>query len=66
MKFFRFRAKNRNVLFPLNLNATQKKLTNADPSNETKTETISELGSGKRKSKVIPINGAQITIEVRE
>ena len=66
MKFFRFRAKNRSVLFPSNLNATQRKLTNAEPSSETKIETISELGSGKRKSKPIPINGAQITIEVSE
>jgi hypothetical protein len=53
-------------LFPSNLNATQRKLTNAEPSSETKIETISELGSGKRKSKPIPINGAQITIEARE
>jgi hypothetical protein len=53
-------------LFPSNLNATQRKLTNADPSSETKTETISELGSGKRKSKPIPIKGVHITIEVSE
>ena len=66
MKFFRFRAKNRNVFFPSYLNATQRKLTNADPRSETRTETISELGSGKRKSKPIPIKGAQMTIEVRE
>jgi len=66
MKFLRFRTKNRNVLFPSNLNATQRKLTNAEPSSEIRIETISELGSGKSKSKPIPIKGAQMTTEVRE
>ena len=66
MKFLRLRAKNRNVLFPSNLNATQRKLTNAEPSSEIRIETISELGSGKSKSKPIPIKGANTTIEVSE
>ena len=66
MKFFRFRTKNLNVLFPSYFNATQRKLTNAEPSRETKAETIRELGSGKNKSKPIPIKGAHKTIEVRE
>ena len=65
MKFFRFRTKNLNVLFPSYFNTTQRKLINAEPSRETKTETIRELGRGKKKSKPMPIKGAQITIEVR-
>jgi hypothetical protein len=53
-------------LFPSYFNATQRKLTKAEPSRETNTETIRELGRGKKKSKPMPRKGANITIEVRE
>jgi hypothetical protein len=66
MKFFKFKKKNLKVLLPSNLKATQRKLTKAEPSRAIAAEVIRELGSGRKKSRRMPIKGAPITIDVRE
>jgi len=38
----------------------------ADPSKATSADVISELGSGRNRSKTMPMRGAPITIEVSE
>jgi hypothetical protein len=66
VKFFMFRKKNIKDLFPSYWKTTHRKPIKAEPSSATNAEVIRELGSGRKRSRRIPIKGASRTTDVKE